>query len=97
MVDGTDGNFIHKMDNNGWKKYQVALDGLYMAKPFFMEIANALEDGTLTNADFQAYSKTSLDADILYDAVCQRMEWIGENLYDSEKELYNHGWGLRLE
>ena len=21
------------------------------------------------------------------------MEWIGENLYDSEKELYNHGWG----
>ena len=93
VVDGTDGNFIHKIDNENWKKYQVALDGLYMAQPFFMEIANALEDHTLTNNDFQTYSKTTLNADTLYNAVYSRMKWIGDNLYDENKKLYNHGWG----
>ena len=94
-VEGTDGNFKHKMDNENWETYQVALDGLYMAQPFLMELANALDDGTLTNSDFQYYTgtDTEISPDDIYREVIGRMVWIGENLYVPETRLYSHGWG----
>ena len=88
-VEGTDGNFKHKYgsSNSGWSTYPVALDGLYMAQPFFMELANAIEDGTID------VTETGITADGLYSDVVARMCWIGENLYDEKTGLYNHGWG----
>ncbi len=94
-VEGTDGNFKHKMKNENWETYQVALDGLYMAQPFLMELANALDDGTLTDSDFQYYTgtDTEISSDVIYRDVIGRMAWIGENLYVPETRLYSHGWG----
>lgn len=92
-VDGSGGNFKHKMNNANWDTYQVALDGLYMAQPFFMEVANALEDGTLSSGDFQNYTYDEPLYGEIYSEVTERMVWIGENLYDPETQLYNHGWG----
>lgn len=92
-VDGAGGNFKHKMNNTNWDTYQVALDGLYMAQPFFMELANALEDGTLSSDDFQTFSNIEPSYEEIYYEVTERMIWIGENLYDPETQLYNHGWG----
>lgn len=89
IVSGTDGNFKHK---TGWSTYYVALDGLYMAQPFFMEVANALENGTLTASDFNTYSSNTPNASVIYNQVCDRMIWIGDNLYDSTYKLYNHGY-----
>ena len=90
QVVNVGGNFKHKYNNSSWSTYQVALDGLYMAQPFFMELANALEDGIFSG------SSTTLNmiapADI-YTAVCERMIWVGNNLYDSSTGLYHHGWG----
>ena len=46
-------NFLHKQDTSsgkptsGWETYNIGLDGLYMALPFLVEYANALEDGLL--------------------------------------------------
>lgn len=89
-VDGTDGNFVHK---DTWPKYYVALDGLYMAQPFFMEVANALEKEILSPSDFNTYSRNNEpSAGDIYRDVCKRMIWIGENLYDSTYKLYNHGY-----
>ena len=93
VVEGTDGNFKHKMNNTNWNTYPIALDGLYMAQPFFMEVANALDDGTLSFEDFQTYSGKEPDSDQIYRDVTDRMLWIGENLYSSETHLYCHGWG----
>lgn len=90
VVNGTDGNFKHK---SGWDKYYVALDGLYMAQPFFMEVANALKDNVLSDADFQTHSSGNKpNADTIFREVCDRMIWVGNNLYDTEDKLYNHGW-----
>ena len=96
VVSGTDGNFIHKENNSNWSNYQVALDGMYMAQPFFMEIANALDGGRLTASDFPT-ATTKPTADALYSAVVSRLKWVGENLYDSRTKLYHHGWSPSLK
>ena len=93
-VQGTGGNFKHKAS---WSAYYVALDGLYMAQPFFMEVANALEKGTLTSFDFNTYSSSNRpNASEIYNQVCDRMLWIGQNLYSEEYKLYNHGYDPNL-
>ena len=97
VIEETGGNFKHKINNTSWETYQVALDGLYMAQPFFMELANALDDGILTTEDFAQYSLNeqsySLSSDDIYLDVIDRMIWIGNNLYVPETYLYSHGWG----
>ena len=99
VVDGTNGNFNHKIFdlqqelNKNWAEYQVALDGLYMAQPFFMELANALRTEKLTPADIgEDVEEPAVVCDRLYSEVYKRMLWIGENLYDEDTHLYNHGW-----
>ena len=83
------GNFKHKYNNNSWATYQVALDGLYMAQPFFMELASAVNDGIFSSST----TLNTLEPAEIYTAVCDRMIWIGNNLYDSSTGLYHHGWG----
>ena len=95
-IDGTCGNFRYKMNNANWETYQLALDGMYMAQPFFMELANALDDGTLTLEDFTSYTGSDEileDTDEIYSAVFDRMYWVGNSLYDDGNGLYNHAWG----
>ena len=92
-AEGAGGNFKYKMNNPTWETYQVALEGLYMSQPFFMELANALDDGILTAADFQEYSGVVPSSEDIYSEVTDRMVWIGENLYDSDTMLYSHAWG----
>jgi unsaturated rhamnogalacturonyl hydrolase len=92
-VEGTDGNFKHKMNDVNWKTYQVALDGLYMAQPFLMELARAVDDGTLSTSAFQYYTGAKPSSDEIYREVIGRMTWIGDNLYVPETHLYSHGWG----
>ena len=88
-VEGTDGNFRHKHGNvsSSWNNFPIALDGLYMATPFFTELANAVEDGCLDAAD------TEIVPDELYAAAAARMRWVGVHLYDPQTGLYHHGWG----
>lgn len=88
-VDGTDGNFCHKHGNvsSSWITYPVALDGLYMATPFFTELANAVEDGIIDGTD------AAIEPDQLYAEAAARMCWVGTHLYDAETGLYHHGWG----
>lgn len=96
VIPGTNDNFRHKMNNANWETYQLPLDGMYMAQPFFMELANALDDGTLTLEDFTSYTGSDEileDTDKIYFAVFDRMYWVGDNLYDDGNGLYNHAWG----
>ena len=87
-------NFKHKMGNENWETYQFALDGLYMALPFFMEVANALDNGNFQSGDFVNSSPPNPpDQNQIYKEVAERMLWVGENLYDSYSCLYYHGWG----
>ncbi|MBQ6376723.1 MAG: glycoside hydrolase family 88 protein [Lachnospiraceae bacterium] len=88
VVPGTGGNFIHKRNNSNWSTYQIALDGIYMAQPFFMELANAADDGLLQSNN----TLRNLNSSQIYNDVCSRMLWIGENLYDSSTGLYEHGY-----
>ena len=96
-IPGTDGNFMHKMNNANWATYQLALDGMYMAQPFFMEVGNALDSGILQKGDLAVYADSPLTEEELaagiYGAVADRMLWVGNNLYDEDTGLYNHGWG----
>jgi|GEM_PF-2230019 len=96
VIPDTAGNFRHKMNNPNWETYQLALDGMYMAQPFFMELANALDDGILTLEDFTFHTGSNEnleDTDKIYSAVFDRMYWVGNSLYDDGTELYNHAWG----
>lgn len=101
---GSGDNFKYKIStdpNDTWNTYPIALDGLYMAQPFFMEIANAMErldQDKLNTTNFVTYTRKNNDADApspdqLYTDVYKRMYWIGNNLYDENTHLYNHGYG----
>ena len=92
-AEGAGGNFKYKKSNANWATYQVALEGLYMSQPFFMELANALDAGTLNAADFQFHSDSEPSSDEIYSEVTDRMVWIGDNLYNDETGLYSHAWG----
>ena len=92
-IDYSDGNYLHKPS---WlsKDYQIGLDGLYMAQPFLLKLANAVDlDHQLISASEAGISDTSQ----IYNAVYKRMKWIGDNLYDPEKHLYNHGCAVPAE
>lgn len=103
VFENAGGNFRHKFANpygnplSAWITYPIALDGLYMAQPFYMEIANALtaESPLLTVTDL-GLSNTNAEtiANKIYGEVYNRMKWIGDNLYDPSTKLYNHGYNM---
>lgn len=90
------GNYLHKQEENGeptssWSDWNIGLDGLYMAEPFLMECANAIDEGklALTGADEQPVTPASI-----YEAVYNRFKWVAENMKDDETGLYHHGWSV---
>ena len=90
------GNYLHKQDNSGnptggWSTWNIGLDGLYMAQPFLMECANAIDSGKLTLKDKSGDTVTSAS---IYAAVYNRFAWVAENMYDSTTGLYHHGWNV---
>lgn len=94
--DNCGGNYLHKQDTSGnptsgWSTWNIGLDGLYMAEPFLMECANAIDSGKLTLTDKSGYTVSSGD---IYSAVYTRFSWVAENMYDSTTGLYHHGWNV---
>lgn len=90
------GNYLHKQKKDGtptdsWSTWNIGLDGLYMAQPFLMECANAIDEGTLTLTD--AADKAVTPAAI-YEAVYNRFAWVAANMYDETTGLYHHGWNV---
>lgn len=90
------GNYLHKQEDDGtptssWSDWNIGLDGLYMAEPFLMECANAIDEGKLelTGKDGEAVLSTSI-----YEAVYNRFKWIAENMKDAGTGLYHHGWNV---
>ena len=79
------GNYLHK---DSWTDWQIGLDGIYMAQPFLMEYAHALEAGKITNT---VNSKSASD---IYKEVYDRLMWVADNMYDSNTGLYHHGWNV---
>lgn len=77
------GNFLHK---DSWTSYQIGLDGLYMAQPFLMLYANALDAGTITNS--------SASSSEIYKEVHDRLMWVATTMRDSNTGLYHHGWNV---
>lgn len=90
------GNYLHKQKKDGtptdsWSTWNIGLDGLYMAQPFLMECANAIEKGTLTLTDAADNAVTSA---AIYEAVYNRFAWVAANMYDETTDLYHHGWNV---
>lgn len=86
------GNYAHKqkngsIDSTSWATYPIALDGIYMAQPFLMECARAIEAGKLT---LKNKSGQTVTADSIYNSVYSRLVWIYNNLYNSNTKLYDH-------
>ncbi len=77
------GNFRHK-ENTNWATYPFALDGLYMALPFLMEYAKAIDDGRLENTN-------NITPSAVYDDVIARLAWVATNMKDPNTGLYFHG------
>lgn len=82
------GNYQHK---DSWKDWNIGLDGLYMAQPFLMECANAIDDGKLELKDRDGNEVASKS---IYTAVYERMAWVAEKMCDAETDLYHHGWNV---
>ena len=87
------GNYLHKQSGyntgtgrDGWETWNIGLDGLYMAEPFLMAYANALENGSITN--------NSVSASEIYKEVYERFLWVADHMYDEETGLYHHGWSV---
>lgn len=87
------GNYLHKQTGydtgvgaSGWDVWNIGLDGLYMAEPFLMAYANALESGSITNSNASAAE--------IYEEVYDRFIWVAENMYDEATGLYHHGWSV---
>ena len=83
--DNCGGNMLHK---DSWDDWNIGLDGIYMAQPFLMAYANALEAGKLTNT---VNSKTASD---IYKEVHDRLVWVADTMYDTDTKLYHHGWSV---
>ncbi len=85
------GNLLHKqidgVPTSSWDAYEIGLDGIYMAQPFYMEYAHALQNGLITNT---VNNKT---ANQIYAEVYERLMWVADNMYDETTGLYNHGYG----
>ncbi len=82
------GNFIHK---KSWTTWNIGLDGLYMAQPFFMECAKALDEGRLDSLKIKGSATT---ADAIRQDVYRRFIWVADNMYMSDSNLYHHGWNV---
>lgn len=94
--DNCGGNYLHKQDTSGnptggWSTWNIGLDGLYMAEPFLMECANAIDNGKLSLTDQSGKAVASAD---IYKAVYDRFAWVAETMYDETTGLYNHGWNV---
>lgn len=90
------GNYLHKQKKDGtptdsWSTWNIGLDGLYMAQPFLMECANAIDERTLTLTDAAGNAVTSA---AIYEAVYNRFAWVAANMYDETTGLYHHGWNV---
>lgn len=88
------GNYLHKQNDDGspqdsWSTWRIGLDGLYMAEPFLMECANAIDANVLTLNDKEGNPVSSAD---IYKEVYDRFAWVAENMYDKTTGLYHHGW-----
>ena len=81
------GNYHHKMKGDSWNTWKFGLDGIYMALPFLMEYANALDEGLLTNNTVTSAS--------IYNTVYSRLDWVATTMYDEYTGLYHHGWNGR--
>lgn len=94
--DSCGGNYLHKQGTDGkptdsWSTWNIGLDGLYMAQPFLMECANAIDNGMLSLTDQSGKAVASAD---IYQAVYKRFAWVADNMYDDTTGLYNHGWNV---
>lgn len=90
------GNYLHKQDTNGnpasgWTTWNIGLDGLYMAEPFLMECANAIDAGRLSLTDRDGKEVSS---ETIYQAVYDRFVWAADAMYDEASGLYHHGWNV---
>lgn len=88
------GNYLHKQNDDGtpqesWSTWSIGLDGLYMAEPFLMECANAIDTNVLTLMDKEGNPVSSAD---IYKEVYNRFAWVAETMYDETTGLYHHGW-----
>ncbi len=77
------GNFRHK-ESTSWTTYPFALDGIYMALPFLVEYANAVESGKLENTNKIVPSDVRTD-------VYNRLVWVADHMQDETTKLYFHG------
>ncbi len=84
-------NYQHK---DSWSDWDIGLDGLYMAQPFLMECANAIDAGKLTLQDANGSNVAAQD---IYNAVYNRMEWAATAMKDETTGLYHHGWNVDNE
>lgn len=94
--DQCGGNYLHKQEDDGtptssWSEYQIGLDGLYMAQPFLMECANAIDAGTLT---LKAEDGSDVKSADIYKAVYDRFVWVADAMYEKKTGLYHHGWNV---
>lgn len=85
------GNYQHK---GSWTDWNIGLDGLYMAQPFLMECANAINAGKLT---WQDADGSVVTAEEIYHAVYERMTWVATTMKDEVTGLYHHGWNVEKE
>ena len=82
-------NLLHK---DKWKDgYAIGLDGVYMAQPFLLEYANAIDNKLIAN-------KYGISTTELRTLVYTRLAWIADNMADevtapdgNKYFLYNHG------
>ena len=90
------GNYLHKQEEDGqptesWSQWNIGLDGLYMAEPFLMECANAIDEGKirLIGQDGEEVASAAI-----YEEAYARMAWVASAMLDSETGLYHHGWNV---
>lgn len=88
------GNYLHKQNDDGtpqdsWSTWSIGLDGLYMAEPFLMECANAIDANVLSLKDKEGNPVSSED---IYKEVYDRFAWVAETMCDETTGLYHHGW-----
>ena len=80
------GNYLHKQEEDGqptesWSQWNIGLDGLYMAEPFLMECANAIDEGKirLIGQDGEEVASAAI-----YEEAYARMAWVASAMLDSE-------------
>lgn len=90
------GLWLHSQKSDGtprpaWTKWNICLDGVFMSQSFLIQLAEALDSGTLS---VTATDGTEVTGEQLWNGIYDRLVFVMEHMRNPENGLLYHGYSV---